>query len=326
MGIPFLKSSSPAQFTEPRSVDSRVLLVSDLRRGAACFALPLVAASLVRLALERQYWGGSYLAWLIFLPAYLVLQRQILRRPSPRRIRLALLVNFVGIVAGYTLIGAALNSAPGWRADAAFYRIDCMLFGRDPQQFLAPWRTPWLSTITMLGYVSFVVFLIYVFLAEAFNLTRATGRLQLALMSLYGIGYSNYILFPAAGPIFYHPALLDSGVQSSVSAYLDSWVGRCCSGVDTWPSLHAAVCSFVLIWTFRQHRVAFSLLVLPGAALLLGAVYFQFHYFIDVVAGCLLGAGCLLAALSSHRPAGRTELSASREAPEALSVSSMTRS
>jgi hypothetical protein len=264
-------------------------IASDLRRGAARFAWPLGAASLIQLALERQYWSAAYFAWLIVILVYAVLQHGLLRQPSPGRIRVALLANFLAIGVGYTMIGTALAATPGWRADGALYQIERTVFGADPQRFLAPWRTPWLSTIAILGYVSFVGFLLYLFLAEVFRLNRSTGRLQFGLMSLYGIGYAGYILFPAAGPVFYHPVLLPPLVHSSVSAYLSAWVIKCCSRVDAWPSLHAAVCCFALIWTFRRHRGVFCLLILPGAALMLGAVYFQFHYFIDLLAGCLLG-------------------------------------
>lgn len=269
-------------------------VASDIRRGAAWFALPLAGASLVRLALEPQYWSGIYLAWLAVISTYGVLQWRILREPDPARIRLALLTNLVAIGVGYVMIGACLGRAAGWRADAALYRVECAVFGRDPQQFLAPWRAPWLSTVAILGYISFVGFLLYLFLAEGRRLGSATGRLQLRLMRIYGIGYSCYILFPAAGPAFHHPGLLAPYAQPPFVAYLNSWVVRCCSRVDVWPSLHAAVCCFALFWSFRRDRRAFCLLILPGAALMFGAVYLQYHYFIDMAAGCLLCAACLL--------------------------------
>ncbi len=281
----------PGSVCAPAALDEAA---AGIRMGAVWFALPIGAASLVRLALERQYASATFVAWLAVLAAFAGAQGRILRRPSPGRIRLALVDNALAIGVGYAMIGAALGTAPGWRADEALYRVECAVFGGDPQRFLVAWREPWLSTLAMLGYVSFVGVLAYLFLAEAFTLGRATGRLQLRLMRLYGIGYSSYILFPAAGPAFHHPALLAPVVQSSVSAYLDSWVLRCCSRVDAWPSLHAAVCCFALVWSFRRHRRVFCLLVIPSGALMLGAVYFQLHYFVDMAAGCLLGVACLL--------------------------------
>lgn len=270
-------------------------VADELRVASGWFAWPLGVASLARLALERNYWGPAYLAWLVAIVVYAAAQGRILQSPNSGKIRLALIVNFLAIGAGYPLIGAAMAAAPGWRADDALYRIELRVFGRDPQEFLVPWHTPWVSTVSILGYVAFVGLLLYLFLVEAFRLSRATGRLQLGLMALYGIGYSGYILFPAAGPLFHHGALLAPVAQSELSAYLDAWVIRCCSHVDAWPSLHAAVCCFALIWTYRRQRPVFYILILPCAALLLGAVYFQLHYFIDLAGGGALGVACGLA-------------------------------
>ena len=68
----------------------------------------------------------------------------------------------------------------------------------------------------------------------------------------------------------------------------------------------------MLIWTWRHHRRLFPCLVVPSAALLLGTVYLQYHYVIDVPFGLLLGAGAALSVsyaipppvLSSPGPAG----------------------
>jgi len=226
----------------------------------------------------------------MLIPIYAILLRQILRPPSATRIRLALLLNFIGINAGYTMIGVALHSAAGWRADDLIFRVERLVFGGDPQKFLTALQAPWLSTIAMLGYLSFGGFLIYLFLAEAFVLSRATGQLQLGLMRLYGIGFSGYILLPAAGPAFHHPALLPPIAHSVLSAKLHPWILGNCSRVDVCPSIHAAICCFLLIWTYRCHRRIFPLLVLPSAALLLGTVYFQYHYFLDLPFGLFLGA------------------------------------
>ena len=97
------------------------------------------------------------------------------------------------------MIGAALRSPTGWRADDLVYRIDCGVFRGDPQRFLAHLQASWLSTFTMAGYLAFGGYLVYLFLAEAFVLTPATGRLQLGLMRLYGIGFSGYLLFRLPG-------------------------------------------------------------------------------------------------------------------------------
>jgi hypothetical protein len=273
-----------------------------IRRGLPWVVLPLAVASMVRLGLEPKYWTGAYVSWLALIPAYAILQMLTLRNPNPARIRLSLLLNFLGINIGYAMIGVALKSADGWRADDLVYSIDCHVFGCDPQQFLKALQAPWLSTVAMLGYLGFAAFLIYLFLSEAFVLSVVTGRLQLGLMRLYGIGFSGYLLLPAAGPAFHHPALLPPIAHSAFTARMNPFVLGNCSHVDVCPSIHAAICCFLLIWTYHRHRLLFYCLLLPCAALLLGTVYFQYHYFTDLPFGLLLGAASALPLFHAQHP------------------------
>ncbi len=269
-------------------------IASDIRRGIPWVVLPLAVVSILRLGLEPAYWSGIYAGWLLMLAGFATGHWLLLRRPSPGRIRLSILLNFVGINAGYMTIGAALRSLTGWRADDFVYAIDRAVFHGDPQRLLVPWQTPWLSTATMLGYLGFAGYLLYLFLSEAFVLGPPTGRLQLGLMRLYGLGFSGYILLPAAGPAFHHPQLLPAIHHSVFSARLQPWVLGNCSRVDVCPSIHAAVCAFMLVWTYRRRPWLFPWLVPPSAALILGTVYLQYHYFTDLPFGLLLGAGAAL--------------------------------
>jgi hypothetical protein len=263
-------------------------------RGIRWVLVPLSVAILLRLGLEPGYLTWKFGLLIALLAAFGVAHAWLARRPSPLAIRAALLVNFLGINLGYLCIGLALNAHAGWRADDFVYALDQSIFRGDPQRFLAPLSRPWLSTVTMLGYLAFAGFLLYLFLSEAFVLGRATGQVQLGLMRLYGIGFSGYLLLPAAGPAFHHPALLPPIQHSSFSAALQPWVLSNCSRVDVCPSIHAAVCVFMLIWTYRRRRALFWFLLAPGAALLLGTVYLQYHYFLDLPAGLLLGTAAAL--------------------------------
>jgi PAP2 superfamily len=269
-------------------------IAQTIRRGLPWVVIPLLAASLVRLLLEPAYLSAPYAGWLSLLVLFPVVQVALLRKANATRIRLSLLANFIAISVGYQMIGIALNRVAGWRADELVYSIDCRVFGGDPQRFLSGLQAPWLSTAAMLGYLGFAGYLAYLFLSEAFVLSEATGRLQLGLMRLYGIGFSGYVLLPAAGPAFHHPSLLPPIAHSAFTARLDPWVLGNCSHVDVCPSLHAAICTFLLVWTYNRNRGAFLILVIPSAALLLGTVYFQYHYFTDLPCGIFLGAATAL--------------------------------
>ncbi len=275
-------------------------IADDLRRGIAWVLVPLFAALAVRLALEPDYAGAVFFLLVALVAVFGIGHAWLARTPSPWRIRAALLVNFLAINAGYIGIGLAMKSHAGWRADGLIYAIDRALFAGDPQRFIAPWSRPWLSTATMLGYLAFGGFLFYLFLSEAVQLSRATGRVQLGLMRLYGLGFSGYILLPAAGPALHHPRLLPPIQHSAFSAALQPWVLGNCSGVDVCPSVHAAVCAFTLVWTWGRRRWLFWLLLPIGATLLLGTVYLQYHYFLDLPFGLLLGVGTALSISHDH--------------------------
>jgi len=287
-------------------------IAGDIRRGLPWVAFPLVLASGIRLGVEPSYWGRTFVLWLLLLPLYVATHRLLLREPTPLRIRLSLLTNFAAINIGYLMIGVALHSKSGWRADDLIYGLDQLIFRGDPQRFLTPLHSPWLSSATILCYIcAFSAFLFYLFLCEAFTLSPATGRLQLGLMRLYGFGFSGYLLLPAAGPAFHHPNQLPPVLHSAFSAKLNPWVLGNCSGVDVCPSLHAAIGVFTLIWIWRNHQKLFPFVLLPGLGLLLGTVYFQYHYFLDLPAGLLLGTAAALSIPHDLPPALRPSASCS---------------
>lgn len=271
------------------------ILTQDLRRAARWASWPIALASLARLAMEPHYWSAQYAVWLALIGLYIALQIGCLRNPSPSRVRSSLLLNFLGINVGYNMIGFALRSTSGWRADDTLRHIDQVLFHGDPQRFLASIQSPGLATYAMIGYLAFFLLLGFLFLIELFPMSEASGKLQLGLMRVYGVGFSGYLLFPAAGPVFHHPEQLHPIRHSALTAWAHPFVMKGCSGVDVFPSLHAAVCCFTLGWAFRNHPKWFPWLVPPGLGLLLGTVYFQYHYATDLLCGCALGG---LAALS----------------------------
>lgn len=273
------------------------VLTHDLRRAARWAWWPIAIASLTRLALEPHYWSPRYAGWLALIGLYAGLQFGCLQSASPLRIRTSLLLNFIGINVGYNMIGLALRSTSGWRADEALRRFDHLLFRGDPQRFLSSIQSPGLSTYVMSGYLAFFLLLGYLFLIESSHLTEATGKLQLGLMRVYGLGFSGYLLAPAAGPVSHHPEPLHALQHSSFSAWANQLVLKGCSGVDVFPSLHAAVGCFALAWTFFHRPKWFLGFIPPGLGLMLGTVYFQYHYATDVLAGCALGA---LAVLSTR--------------------------
>lgn len=274
-----------------------------IRRGLPWVLAPLALATAIRVALEPGYVGLELAAWCGLLVLYGFVQWRLTSPGAgPWRLRASLLVNFAAINVGYLALGWFLGSREGWRADDVVYAVETAVFHGDPQRWITALQTPWLSTAAMLGYLGFGGFLLWLFLSEAFVLRAETGRLQLGLMRLYGLGFSGYLLLPAAGPCFHHPERLPAIVHSSFSAALHPWVLGNCTRVDVCPSIHTAVCVFALAWAAGRRRAWLVLLAPAGAALLLGTVYFQYHYALDLFFGALLGLAAAAASLSHEPP------------------------
>lgn len=264
-------------------------ITRSIRRGIPHVVLPIAAATVVRLVLEPAYLNGRFLGWIGLIALYSVLTYRLTRQANAWTVRGLVALNLLGVNVGYLMIGYAYQSHAGWRADDFVYRMERLIFAGDPQRWIAPLQTPWLSTAAMIGYLSFSVFLLWLFLSETLTLSERTGRLQFALMRLYGLGFAGYLLLPAAGPCFHHPELLPAIAHSRFSAALHPWVLGNCSHVDVCPSIHTAICTLTLAWAYRYHRKIFYLFLPFGLTLLLGTVYFQYHYLLDLIFGGSVG-------------------------------------
>lgn len=263
----------------------------DCQSAGLAFALPLAGAAIVRVALEPAYFNLRFTAWLVFLALFVAAQRRLLANPTRSRLRWTLVLHFAALNAGYAMIGLAMNSAAGWRADGLLYGTELKLFGGDPQAWFEPLHSAWVSTAAILGYISMVGFLVYLCAEGSSQLDASAGRRQRGLLGMYGVGFAGYFLLPAAGPLFHLSGQYRVIPQTAFSGYFYDWVVRCCSHVDVFPSLHAAVAAYAVTWAVARNPRHLRFLLVPAIGLVFGALYFRFHYGVDVLAGLLLGAG-----------------------------------
>jgi membrane-associated phospholipid phosphatase len=155
------------------------------------------------------------------------------------------------------------------------------------------------------------VFIVYWGLGIYFfcSFTRRVFRqymLSIALTSF--LGYATYLLIPARGPYeaFIRPGLTEfaawetaGGAQAIVSfadtiraLHLDRT-----AACDAFPSLHTAWALIALGFAARHAGWLMPVLIPWAVGTLLGAVYFQQHYLVDLVAGVPVAAiGCAAAA------------------------------
>jgi membrane-associated phospholipid phosphatase len=82
-------------------------------------------------------------------------------------------------------------------------------------------------------------------------------------------------------------------VPVTASERLLAWLYRFDPGFNIFPSLHVANTAFLACWTWRlRGALAGAIAWLFCSLIALSALFVKQHYFIDLPAGVLLGAGC----------------------------------
>jgi len=204
----------------------------------------------------------------------------------------------VPILAIYSTLGFIPELGRGDR-DASLIRLDRMLFRVDPSRWTERFASPWMIELMQLAYLAYYV-LPFVLLGtlyqrgdeEAFQLSIT------ALLLSHYLAFTGYMLVPALGPRFAlkqecRKELNGLFITVPVRKLLDALEGV---KRDAFPSGHA---SAILITVFYAVQFTSELTIwfLPIAALMvISTVYLRYHYVLDVLAGVLLAALCLLVA------------------------------
>jgi membrane-associated phospholipid phosphatase len=108
------------------------------------------------------------------------------------------------------------------------------------------------------------------------------------MMVAFVLCYVVFVLFPVAGPnyAFEHPT----------GAVREVWSARLVYGVlaggssfgAAFPSSHVAAAGVAILALWREAPRAAAALVVPAVLLVIGTVYCQMHYGVDVLGGLLV--------------------------------------
>lgn len=278
-----------------------------MQSAANRFVLPIFFTLIIRLALEpviavrAPLW---LLANLAILGVLVMLSHLPLGTGSRRQHWQAAILFIVGINGGYQATGRFMRAGGGWRADNGLHAFDIhLLGGQDAQAWLAPLYASWLTDIMALAYVFFLVLLpltsLY-YVIGASDETRA--QYWRGLMTVYGWGLAGYFLLPAAGPYLHHPQTLTPLVHGWISGPIHAFIAQQTTGVDVWPSLHCAGALYIALWLWRMAPGFGRMVAIPCVLVIISTMYLQYHYFIDVVCGCILA--CVAARISWKEPNG----------------------
>jgi len=192
----------------------------------------------------------------------------------------------------YFVIGPVVKAATDWRADALLQSIDLHLIGKNLSLRLEPFASSGLCDAFSLGYLFFLV-LLPVFFVGYLVSGRHLERCFRGLFLLYGIGFSGYMLIPAAGPYVAMSGQFRTALHGGFLTALNWHVATTGSNhVDVFPSLHVGVSVFMWLTLLKDRRYL-GLAMTPLMLLLWGStIFLRFHYTIDVICGAALAIGC----------------------------------
>jgi membrane-associated phospholipid phosphatase len=201
----------------------------------------------------------------------------------------------------FTLMRGAVPALRAQRYDHRLLALDLRLFGGSANVWLERFARPALTELLSACYLLFFPLLLVSCVRYFFWHKERLEGFFAGLFTVYGVGFLGYLLVPAAGPYLAFPELFDVPLLGGPITRLNqTLVAAGSNRVDVFPSLHCAVSTYILAYSFRHQRREFWLLLLPIAGLCVATLYLRYHYLVDVLSGFLLaGLGLCIA----RRPA-----------------------
>jgi membrane-associated phospholipid phosphatase len=210
------------------------------------------------------------------------------RSPTPWRWRVRLSFYFVAMGIAFFSMRTAVPLLGNPSVDALLLQWDRDLLGETPALAWEAWLYPWFEDLAMAGYLFFFYYLLGGPGHYCIRDIRLFRKCIVGLFTIYGIAFMGYTVFPAAGPhlamTFQTPLrgpwLLDSTLPA---------VNGASNAVDVFPSVHVAASLYLLLFDRQHWRGRFWWALVPCVLLWFSTLYLRFHYFVDLLAGVVVG-------------------------------------
>jgi len=181
--------------------------------------------------------------------------------------------------------------------DPQLIHIDFSMFGVHPTLWMEQWIVPWLTDLLSLAYISYYflpLILVGVLLLKGRKAEFDESIFVLALG--YYVSFVGYILFPAIGPRYTMTHLYSVPLEAS---FITDFVRDVLNALehnkrDCMPSGHTQIVLIVSYLAYRYERFLFYVFFPIVCGLILSTVYLRYHYVIDLFAGAILAAGCVI--------------------------------
>jgi membrane-associated phospholipid phosphatase len=187
--------------------------------------------------------------------------------------------------------------------DQPLLAMDRALLGVDLSLWLEAYTRPWLTELMQVSYLVYYVVPFLVLGALFRQRPAPTGQpgadfdlCVTALALSHYLAFVGYLTVPALGPRFalasqYHVELTGLWLATPIHAALNFLEGI---KRDAFPSGHTSA-ALVSLYYAARFTPRLALVIAPGVFLMiLSTMYLRYHYLVDVLAGVLLAAGCIL--------------------------------
>lgn len=174
--------------------------------------------------------------------------------------------------------------------DRAVQRWETAIFGGQiSREWWTRYPSRWWSSILHADYFSYYLIIpaAPLYFLRKHDLPNLR-RVVLTLVTTFVVCYSIFLFFPVAGPYYEFPRPSD--------AFLDNAPARLVYGVlaggsaygAAFPSSHVAGVLSAVLASWPGSRLLAAILAVPSLLLLVGVVYCQMHYGVDVLAGVVV--------------------------------------
>jgi membrane-associated phospholipid phosphatase len=176
------------------------------------------------------------------------------------------------------------------RPDAFLAGLDRTLLGVDPTVWMEGHASPPLTDLLYFCYVVYLPMPLipfgWMFAQQMFH------EVEESTFTFFTACYASYILyffFPAVGPrdFLKHDGPLRGIVVSDPIRRLIDLLEL--NRFDAFPSLHAAILLTTMLVVWRYHKKMFAWFLPVAAGITVSLIYCRYHYFVDVLAGFVIG-------------------------------------
>ncbi|MBK8168853.1 MAG: phosphatase PAP2 family protein [Sandaracinaceae bacterium] len=178
--------------------------------------------------------------------------------------------------------------------DAELYRIDQVLFGRSPAEYLDAFVTP--STTEWFAFFYFSYFAImgsYLILSVFLDRGQRLSEIMTGAAVLASVGHLTYTLVPGFGPHVYLHNFAHELTGGIWWQRVNVAVNGSGAMLDIFPSLHTAYPTFYTLHAFRHRKAmpfkyAWIVTAFFTGNIIIATVFLRWHWGIDLVAGIAL--------------------------------------